>query len=389
MNKLKEMIEKRNNAWNEAKAFVEDKKDSEGLLSTEDLKTYNDMESKIKNFSMEIERLRREEEMEKELNKAVNTPITNKPMAMDENEVPFRAKDDYKKAMLNALRSNFKRVENVLEEGVDENGGYLVPEEYDDRLIQVLEEENIVRNLATVITTAGERKINVAATMPAAGWIEEGKPFTFGEGTFDQVLLDAFKLHVGIKVTDELLYDSAFDLEKYIIDEFGKALANAEEDAFLNGDGNKKPTGIFDATNGGTFLAEAGLTTDAIVDLIYQLKRPYRKNAAFILNDATIAGVRKLKDGNENYIWQPSYQAGEPDRLLGYPVYTSAFAPENKIAFGDFSYYNIGDRGTRSFQELRELFAGNGMVGFLAKERVDGKLILKEAVQVLPLTVTV
>lgn len=389
MNKLKEMIEKRNNAWNEAKAFVEDKKDSEGLLSAEDLKTYNDMESKIKNFSMEIERLRREEEMEKELNKVVNTPITNKPMAMDEKEVPFRAKDDYKKAMLNALRSNFKRVENVLEEGVDENGGYLVPEEYDDRLIQVLEEENIVRNLATVITTAGERKINVAATMPAAGWIEEGKPFTFGEGTFDQVLLDAFKLHVGIKVTDELLYDSAFDLEKYIIDEFGKALANAEEDAFLNGDGNKKPTGIFDATNGGTYLAEAGLTTDAIVDLIYQLKRPYRKNAAFILNDATIAGIRKLKDGNENYIWQPSYQAGEPDRLLGYPVYTSAFAPENKIAFGDFSYYNIGDRGTRSFQELRELFAGNGMVGFLAKERVDGKLILKEAVQVLPLTVTV
>lgn len=389
MNKLKEMIEKRNNAWNEAKAFVEDKKDGEGLLSTEDLKTYNDMESKIKNFSMEIERLRREEEMEKELNKAVNTPITNKPMAMDEKEVPFRAKDDYKKAMLNALRSNFKRVENVLEEGVDENGGYLVPEEYDDRLIQVLKEENIVRNLATVITTAGERKINVAATMPAAGWIEEGKPFTFGEGTFDQVLLDAFKLHVGIKVTDELLYDSAFDLEKYIIDEFGKALANAEEDAFLNGDGNKKPTGIFDATNGGTYLTEAGLTTDAIVDLIYQLKRPYRKNAAFILNDATIAGIRKLKDGNENYIWQPSYQAGEPDRLLGYPVYTSAFAPENKIAFGDFSYYNIGDRGTRSFQELRELFAGNGMVGFLAKERVDGKLILKEAVQVLPLTVTV
>lgn len=389
MNKLKEMIEKRNNAWNEAKAFVEDKKDSEGLLSAEDLKTYNDMESKIKNFSMEIERLRREEEMEKELNKVVNTPITNKPMAMDEKEVPFRAKDDYKKAMLNALRSNFKRVENVLEEGVDENGGYLVPEEYDDRLIQVLKEENIVRNLATVITTAGERKINVAATMPAAGWIEEGKPFTFGEGTFDQVLLDAFKLHVGIKVTDELLYDSAFDLEKYIIDEFGKALANAEEDAFLNGDGNKKPTGIFDATNGGTYLAEAGLTTDAIVDLIYQLKRPYRKNAAFILNDATIAGIRKLKDGNENYIWQPSYQAGEPDRLLGYPVYTSAFAPENKIAFGDFSYYNIGDRGTRSFQELRELFAGNGMVGFLAKERVDGKLILKEAVQVLPLTVTV
>ncbi|MBF0845919.1 phage major capsid protein, partial [Streptococcus danieliae] len=96
---------------------------------------------------------------------------------------------------------------------------------------------------------------------------------------------------------------------------------------------------------------------------------PYRKNAVFIMNDKTIAAVRKLKDNNGAYLWQPSYQQGEPDRLLGYPVHTSAFVPENKIAFGDISYYNIGDRGTRSFQELRELFAGNGMIAYVAKER--------------------
>ncbi len=83
------------------------------------------------------------------------------------------------------------------------------------------------------------------------------------------------------------------------------------------------------------------------------------------------------------HIWQPNYQSGEPDRLLGYEVYTSAYAPTDAMAFGDFSYYNIGDRGTRSFAELKELFAGNGMVGFVAKERVDGKLVLPEAVQIL------
>ena len=121
-----------------------------------------------------------------------------------------------------------------------------------------------------------------------------------------------------------------------------------------------------------------------MIDLVYALKRPYRKNAAFILNDKLIAKIRKLKyaDGKE-YIWQPTFVEGEPDRILGYPVYTSAYAPEDKIAFGDFSYYNIGDRGSRSFSELRELFAGNGMVGFVAKERVDGKLVLPEAVQIL------
>ena len=175
------------------------------------------------------------------------------------------------------------------------------------------------------------------------------------------------------------------------MDSFSKALANAEEESFLNGDGVNKPLGIFAPTGGGEVAVTTTnekITSDDILSLVYALKRPYRKNAVFILNDSTLAVLRKLKDNNGAYIWQPSYQQGEPDRLLGYPVYTSAFAPEVEkgkpaIAFGDFSYYNIGDRGIRSFQELKELFAGNGMVGFVAKERVDGKLVLPEAVQVL------
>ena len=122
-----------------------------------------------------------------------------------------------------------------------------------------------------------------------------------------------------------------------------------------------------------------------MLDLVYGLKRPYRKNASFIMNDATLAQLRKLKDNNGAYIWQPSYQADEPDRILGYAVRTSAYAPADAIAFGDYSYYNIGDRGSRSFKQLNELFVGNGMIGFVAKERVDGKLILPEAVQILKL----
>ena len=102
-----------------------------------------------------------------------------------------------------------------------------------------------MRGLATKITTSGEHKINMAATKPAASWIEEGGALTFGDATFDQKFIDAHKLHVAIKVTEELLYDSAFNIESYIITQFGKALGNAEEDAFLNGDGRGKPTGIF------------------------------------------------------------------------------------------------------------------------------------------------
>ena len=122
--------------------------------------------------------------------------------------------------------------------------------------------------------------------------------------------------------------------------------------------------------------------------MIYKLKRPYRANAAFITADSTLAFIRKLKDGSGQYLWQPALTAGEPDRLMGYPVYTSAYVPaiaagQPVMAFGDFSYYNVGDRGIRSFAALHELYAGVGQVAFVAKERVDGTLVLPEAVQVL------
>ena len=386
---INELREARNKAWQGAKAFVESKRDKEGLLSAEDAAAYADMEKKIKDYSAEIERMEQMEAMENELSKPVNTPIVAKPMTADGKEKPKtgRLSDEYREGMLKALRSNFKQVSKILQEGVDADGGYLVPEEYDSRLIDVLTEENIMRSLGHTITTSGEHKINIAATKPAAAWIEEGAALTFGDATFSQILLDAHKLHVAIKVTEELLYDNAFGLENYIITEFGKALANAEEDAFLNGDGTGKPTGLFAATGGGTVAGtlSTAIKSDDMLDLVYALKRPYRKNASFIMNDKTLAQLRKLKDNNGAYIWQPSYQAGEPDKVLGYAVHTSAYAPENAIAFGDYSYYNIGDRGTRSFKQLNELFAGNGMIGYVAKERVDGKLILPEAVQILKL----
>lgn len=386
---VKELIEKRARAWEAAKDFVNTHEDKNGNLSAEDAATYSRMEAEIEELTNSIDRQQRAERREQELSKPVNSPITGKPYKDEPQgeEKTGRASDEYRKAMLTAMRTNFRQVANVLQEGVDADGGYLVPVEYDNRLIDVLSEENIMRSLATRITTSGEHKINIAATKPAAAWIEEGGALTFGDATFDQIYLDAFKLHVAIKVTEELLYDSAFNLENYIITEFGKALANAEEDAFLNGDGKGKPVGIFDKTAGGQSIGtlSAALKSDDLFDLVYGLKRPYRKNASFIMNDGTLSQIRKLKDNNGAYIWQPSYQAGEPDRILGYKVNTSAYAPTDAISFGDYKYYNIGDRGTRSFKQLNELFAGNGMIGFVAKERVDGKLILPEAVKVLGL----
>lgn len=392
MSKILELTEKRAKAWETAKAFLDAKRNADGFVSAEDAATYEKMEADVQNLTAEIERLARQQAIDDKLAQATSTPITMQPNAQMETESakPFRERTAYKNAMVDALRTNFRKVSDVLQEGVDADGGYLVPVEYDNRLIQVLEEENIMRALATKITTSGEHKINIAATTPAALWVEEGGALTFGDATFDQKFVDSHKLHVAIKVTEELLYDSAFDLEKYILTQFGKALANAEEDAFLNGDGKGKPYGVFDTTTGGTKAGNlaADIKADDIFDLIYNLKRPYRKGASFIMNDKTIAQIRKLKDNNGQYLWQPSLVAGEPDQIAGYKVRTSAYAPENAISFGDYSYYNIADRGARSFKTLNELFAGNGMVGFVAKERVDGLLLLPEAVQILNLKTT-
>ncbi|KGK87363.1 phage major capsid protein [Clostridium sp. HMP27] len=394
MNKLMELYEKRNKAVADARAFLDNKRNESDVLLEEDNATYTKMENNIMALTKEIERESRLTAIDAEMSKPTSSPILSNPTKPQTNEQPKTgvATDEYKDSMLNALRSNFRRVNNILQEGVDADGGYLVPEEYDTRLIEGLTEENIMRKLSTIIKTGAERKINIGASTPAAAWIDEGGALTFGDAKFEQINLDAHKLHVAVKVTEELLYDNVFNLETYILNKFAKALANAEEDAFLNGDGIGKPLGIFAATGGGQVGVTSGsattITADEVLNLIYSLKRPYRKNAVFIINDQTLAILRKLKDGNGAYIWQPSYQVGEPDSLLGYPVYTSAYVPtvaagNPVIAFGDFSYYNIGDRGSRSFAELKELFAGNGMVGFVAKERVDGRLVLPEAVQIL------
>ena len=384
---INELRENRAKSWEAAKAFLDSHRTDKGTLSAEDSETYDRMEAEIIALGKEIERMERSAALEAELSRPVGSPLTNIPgSAMDTKT--GRASDAYKHSFLTALRSNFRQVSNVLTEGTDTSGGYLVPDEYDARLIEKLDEENVMRSLGTVIQTFGERKINVAASKPAASWIEEGGELVFSDPQFSQIILDAYKLSVAVKVSEELLADNAYDLEGWLINSFSRALANSEEEAMVIGDGISKPTGILTSGEVGITTAGNKIEADEIIDLIYKLKRPYRSNAVFLTADSTLAAIRKMKDSTGQVLWQPALTAGEPDRLLGYPVYTSAYVPaiaagKPVMAFGDMSYYNIGDRGVRSFAALHELYAGVGQVAFVCKERVDGKLVLPEAVQIM------
>ncbi len=284
-------------------------------------------------------------------------------------------------------------VVNALQIGTDSEGGYLVPDEYERTLVEALEEENIFRQLAKVIqTSSGDRKIPVVAAKGTASWIDEEGAFTESDDSFGQVSIGAYKLGTMIKVSEELLNDSVFDLESYISREFARRIGAKEEEAFFTGDGSGKPTGVLAATGGAqtgvTAAATTAITADELIDLFYSLNSPYRKNAVWLLNDATVKAVRKLKDAQGQYLWQPSLVAGTPDTILGRPVKTSTYMPTiaagaKTVAFGDFKYYWIADRQGRSFKRLGELYAPNGQVGFLGSQRVDGKLILPEAIKLL------
>ena len=395
MNKIQELREKRAKAWDAAKAFLDTKRGSDGCLSAEDSATYEKMEEDVVNLGKEIDRLERQRLLDEELAKPTSYPLTAKPVKDGTDEKKGRASDAYRKAFWNAMRSKAPSYEihNALEEGADSEGGYLVPDEFEHTLVMALEEENIFRKLAKVIrTSSGDRKIPVVTTHGSASWLDEEELYPESDDAFGQTSIGAYKLGTFIKVSDELLNDSVFDLSGYISTEFGRRMGSKEEEAFFVGDGSGKPTGVFAASGG----AQTGITTagtsaiavDELIDLFYSLKSPYRKRAVFVMNDATVKSIRKLKDGSGQYLWQPSITAGTPDTILNRPVYTSAYVPTiaagaKTIAFGDFSYYWIADRQGRSFKRLNELFATTGQVGFMATQRVDGKLILPEAIKLL------
>lgn len=193
-------------------------------------------------------------------------------------------------------------------------------------------------------------------------------------------------------ISNELLNDSAFDLATYIARRFGVRMGNAEERAFITGDGVGKPLGLLAETGGAkvgvTAAQKDAVSFDEIFKLYYALKAPYRKKAQFLCNEALVLQLMTIKDNNGNYIWKPGLEIGKPDTLLNRPLKTSAFMPEIKggskvMAFGDYSYYWVADRQNRTFRRLNELYARTDQVGFLTTQRVDGKLILPEAVQLL------
>ena len=391
---LNSLRTKRAKAYDALKAFVDSHLDERGYLSEEDDATYNRMEKEVLDMTKEISRLEKLETMDKEMSMPTSSPLTVRPETPKTDTKPGRASDSYSKAFWNQMRSsNVHEFRNELRVGSDTDGGYLVPDTFEKTLVNALNDTLHFRKLAhTFRSASGAHKIPVVTSHATASWVDEATEIPETTETFGQKTIGAHKLSALIKVSEELLNDSAFDLEAHFRDEFVTRMAETEEAAFINGDGNGKPYGILHDTEGAevgiTTASATAITADELINLFYSLRAPYRHKAVWLLNDATIAQLRLLKDNNGQYIWQPGLKDGEPDRLLGRPVHTSPYMPTvtagaKAIAFGDFKNYWIGDREGISFRRLSELYATKGQVGFLAIKRLDGRTILPEGIKVL------
>lgn len=283
-------------------------------------------------------------------------------------------------------------VQASMNKGAAEEGGYLTPVEWDRTITDRLREESPMRQLARVQPTskAGWKKLfNLGGT--GSGWVGEtdARPET-ATPTLAELGFGHGEIYANPAATQQILDDGEINIESWLASEVEAEFAEQEGIAFISGDGAKKPAGILTYVEGGANAAKhpfgaikvvnsgaaAAITADATLDLVYSLPKKFRQNARFLTNNLSLAAIRKLKDGQGNYLWQPSAQAGQPATLHGYGIAEDENMPDIAanslpLMFGDFRRgYLIIDR--MGIRVLRDPYTKKPYVLFYTTKRVGG-----------------
>lgn len=380
---LNEVLQKRGEVIAQARALAESVAKENREMTSEETAKYDAMNVEITRLGKEKERFEALAALESD-NGRQTTPSL-RPGIESKSATDKRSTKEYETAFFARMRSSMPQYSAVLDEQSG-TGGTLVPTILENEIVKKLLNFAPLRTICTVRQAATNAIIPVEATLPTATWTAEDGSYTETEPTFAPVDMYAYKLTALGKVSEELLYDAVTDITAELSDSFANAIAHAEEQAFVVGTGSGQPKGItLDAPAGITASGAAisSLQSDDLISTFHSLKKQYRPGASWLLNDQVVAAIRKMKN-TVNYIWQPGLVAGEPDVLLGAPVYVSDYMPAPAASavigvFGNFRYYRIQDRVGISLQRLNELYSGNGQVGFRIFKRLDGKCVLPEA----------
>jgi HK97 family phage major capsid protein len=405
--RIEELMQQRAALLTEQRRILDKAEGENRNLTGEEQAEYDRMDGDFDSLDARIERLKDQRERQRSLAEAEASVRGREREHEGDAERAYRdAFEKYLRVGLaelaseerELLRTGFDASDSTrdLSAGVSANGGFTVPKSFYDRLVNKLELESAIRSAgATRIETSGGNQIQIpkVTAHAAASWAAEAAALAAADDTFAQVALDAYKAVKLIKVSIELLEDTGVDLEAYISSEIGRAVGRLEGDGFATGAAASAttPEGIMNKATVGVTTAAAGgltITADEFIDLYYSVTRPYRAGAAWLMNDATVKLVRKLKDTTNQYLWQPGLTKGEESSILGSPVYVEPSldnpGSSKKVAcFGQVSGYFIRDVKTFRLFRLNERYMDTGQVGFLGWHRTDGDLVDTNAVRVM------
>ena len=381
MNKITELKQKR--AAIVASMREINERANDGLLTAEDRSAYDKAKA---DFDAMTDAIKRQEELE-----ATERAIAEAGGTTPEGNQPNNAFRDY-------LRSGRVSAElRAMSADTDGEGGYMVPEAFRAQVIAGINNLCHIRSLATVIPVAGASDLGIptmAADIEDADWttevaaVNEDTALTFGKRTLKPTILSKL-----IKVSQKLLRNPAIDAEAFMAERMAYKMAVAMEKGYLTGNGTNAPLGLFTASNDGiptTRDVSTGNTTTAIgADNLFATKfavaSQYRAGASWLFHRDAVASISKMQDGAGNYLWTPGLVAGQPDRLLGAPVYESEYVPNTFTTglyvgmYGDFKYFWIADSLNFEIQRLVELYATNNQVGFIGRAASDGQPVLSAA----------
>ena len=314
--------------------------------------------------------------------------------------------DEYRTAFNHYLRSGDNSELRAMSVGTLADGGYTVPETTEARVVEKLYQASIMRQLSTVRSTPDDRKIPIeGSTLGTASIIGEGSAISAADVDFGQVTIEAYKYATAITASRELLADSGFDIESYLLDKLSLRIARAQDEHFWDGTNSSQPQGVIQGLTaaGNKQQLSTGQTTsitsaDNIIDFIYKLPVQYRQGAVILTSDEVIKNLRKIKDDNNNYIWQPTYTEqmmtqGAPGTIMGYPYYISehvdALAANKYVAvFGNFRYYEIYDRGATEILVDPYSLSANWQVKMTVVRRSDAVRTNDDAFKVLQTSAT-
>lgn len=342
---------------------------------------------KFDGLKAEYDKADREIEIGRQVLKLANE-VDEKILAQNPVSDEAKAEMEYASNFTKYIKAemNLTDAKAIMQVGVDTKGGYTVPVVYRNRVLELLNTMGRTRGISSVIRTNSTEKFPIEATAPVFGWVDELAAYPETDTEFGQGQLDAYKAGGIIKISEELLQDSAINIEEYVARKIALGMDNLEKVAFTTGDGVNKPTGyttgLAVGTNSTTAAVDA-ITADELFDIYHDLKEEYRMNATWRMNDLTLKAISSLKGGDGVYLF-PTLRDGSKPQLFGKDIVIDDSLPDMAtgakfLVVGDFSYYQIGDRGAMTIQRLNELYAANGMIGYKVTARVDGKRLLDEA----------